>query len=361
MKIAFDARVISDKMHGMARYAYNLILNLAQIDAENKYVLISGNEILNKLCEKHKNVSIVKCNAPLYSLREQIQIPLILRKEKPDLFHSPTFSTPMFSPCKTIITVHDLIHLVFGGYFHKLYYRFLASRVKKYPYWITSVSEYSKKDITNSLGISRDKVFVTHIGVESKFCPNIDESSKKERYILFVGNSKPHKNLIGVLNAFNLASQKSDFSHFLTLVGINENDVSQLVKTERLDPQLNKKIIIYPQCSEKELIQLYQSADLFLAPSLLEGFGLPMLEAMACGTPVITSNCSSIPEVVGNGAILVDPKNTKAMADWINDVLNENAIREEMIQKGIERAKMFSWEKTARKTLELYRMIHEKY
>ncbi len=359
MKIVFDARVISHKTHGMARYAYNLIVTLARLDNGNEYVLISGNEDLRGFCANYKNFKFLKCLTPLYSIQEQVQIPLILSRERPDIYHSPTFSTPFFSPCKTIITIHDLIHLVYGNYFHKLYYRFVGSKVKKNPYWIFSVSKFSKADITQSLGIPPEKVFVTYIGVESKFKPTINENSAKEKYILFVGNDKPHKNLEGVLKVYNLASKKIDFTHSLKVVGVEKNFVAHRIKRDGLDPRISKKIHTYQNYTDDELIRIYQSADLFLGPSLCEGFGLPMLEAMACGVPVITSSRTSIPEVVGDAAIMVDPEKEQIIADTICEVLSNNDLRNTMINRGLERAKMFSWEKTAQETLDLYRMINE--
>ena len=366
MKILIDARVISDKMHGIARYSYNLIENIAEIDTENEYILLSGYSELQVFSSRYKNFKFIKCNTPLYSVQEQLIIPPILKRENIDLYHSPTFSAPIYQPCKVIMTVYDMIHLIFGRPIHRLYYKYIAKRAMTKALCIITLSEYSKNDIVKWLGIPQEKIYVTHSGVDKRFKPTGDAAMPDEikkrfgisnRYILFVGNQKPHKNSIGTLKAFKMAVKKERLPHYLILVGIKKDIIED--KNNGIGDEFNNRIICIDNLTDNDLIKLYQSADLFLLPSLYEGFGLPMLEAMACGVPVITSNRTSIPEVTGNAAILVDPENIQEIANAICKVLKDENLKSDLIRKGLKRAKMFSWRKMAEETLELYKRVYE--
>jgi glycosyltransferase involved in cell wall biosynthesis len=360
MKILIDARVISDKMHGIARYTYNLIKNLPDIDAKNEYVLLSSYDKLIDFFSRYKNFRFVKCNAPLYSIQEQFKIPKILKREGVDIYHSPTFSAPIYQPCKTIITVHDTIHLIFGKSIHRLYYRYIVKPAMVRASHIITVSEYSKADIVKYLGIPKEKVYVTYNGIDERFRPahnkTTDNIKKKygifSRYILFVGNQKPHKNVDNILKAFKTAMEKDRLNHLLILAGVKNS----YIKT---GGDLDRQIVYINNHTDDDLIELYQSADLFLSPSLYEGFGLPMLEAMACGVPVITSNRTSIPEVTGDAAVLVDPENIEEIANAICRVLLDENLKRDLIKKGLERARVFSWRKMAEETLELYKRAYE--
>jgi glycosyltransferase involved in cell wall biosynthesis len=356
MKILIDARVISDKMHGIARYAYNLIKNLAEIDTENEYILLSGYEELRDFCSRYKNFRFVRCNTPLYSIQEQFIIPLILKREKVDIYHSPTFSAPIYQPCRVIITLYDMMHFVFGKFIHKLYYKYLLKRAIVKALCIVTISEYSKMDIVKWLGIPQDKIYVRYCGIEERFKPSDNTTVPDEiknkygisgQYILFVGNPKPHKNLNGTVKAFKIAAENGGLKHSLVVVGIEG----------RAADDLNDKVIFIKSCNDDDLIKLYQSADLFLAPSLYEGFGLPILEAMACGVPVITSDRTSIPEVVGDAAIMVNPEDIDEIANAVCRVLKDENLKGDLIRKGLERAKMFSWRKMAEETIKLYMRV----
>jgi len=231
---------------------------------------------------------------------------------------------------------------------------------------IITLSEYSKNDIVKWLGIPQEKIYVTHSGVDKRFKPTGDAAMPDEikkrfgisnRYILFVGNQKPHKNSIGTLKAFKMAVKKERLPHYLILVGIKKDIIED--KNNGIGDEFNNRIICIDNLTDNDLIKLYQSADLFLLPSLYEGFGLPMLEAMACGVPVITSNRTSIPEVTGNAAILVDPENIQEIADAICKVLKDENLKSDLIRKGLEQAKMFSWKRMAEETIKLYMRGYE--
>ncbi|MBI5748887.1 MAG: glycosyltransferase family 4 protein [Nitrospinae bacterium] len=360
MRILIDARVISDKMHGIARYTYNLIKNLSDIDTKNEYVMLSNHDRLIDFSSGYKNFKLVRCNTPLYSIQEQFKIPKILKREGADIYHSPTFSAPLYQQCKTIMTVHDMIHLVFGKSIHRLYYRYIVKTAMMKASSIITVSEYSKTDIVKYLGIPKEKIYVTYNGIDEKFRPvhnkTIDNIKKKygifSRYILFVGNQKPHKNVDNILKAFKMAMEKEGLNHHLILVGVKNGYI-------KIAGELDKRVIYINNHTDDDLVELYQSADLFLSPSLYEGFGLPMLEAMACGVPVVTSNRTSIPEVTGNAAILADPENIQEIANAICKVLKDENLKSDLIRKGLEQAKMFSWKRMAEETLELYKRVYE--
>ena len=357
MRILIDARVISDKMHGIARYAHNLIKNIAELDNRNEYLLLSGNKELMDFSTRFRNIKFIKCNIPLYSLQEQFAIPSILKREKVELYHSPTFTAPVHQPCKTIMTVYDIIHLIFGNSIHKLYYKLIVKKAMMKSACIITVSENSKKDIVNWFNIPHEKIYVIYCGVDKRFKPSQDKSSREElkeryggifdRYILFVGNQKPHKNLGAVISAFERAVKIWGFKHCLVIAGIKKGFLNGM----------NNKIIYVDIDNDGDLIRLYQSADLLLFPSLYEGFGLPALEAMACGCPVVASNVASLPEVCGDAAYYVAPDNIENIAEGMYKVLTDNELRQSLIRKGIERAKLFNWEKSAKEHLKVFEDI----
>ncbi len=353
-------------MHGIARYSYNLIENIAEIDTENEYILLSGYTELQVFSSRYKKFKFINCNTPLYSIQEQLIIPPILKREKADLYHSPTFSAPIYQPCKVIMTVHDMIHLISGKSIHKLYYKHIVKRAMMKAAAVITVSEHSKSDIIKWIGIPEKKIHVTYNGIEERFKPSLDKTSPDEikkgygipdRYILFVGNQKPHKNSIGTLKAFKMAVEKERLPHYLILVGIKKDIIED--KNNGIGDEFNNRIICIDNLTDDDLIKLYQSADLFLLPSLYEGFGLPMLEAMACGVPVITSNRTSIPEVVGNAAVMVNPENIDEIANAVCRVLQDENLKMDLVKKGLERAKVFSWKKMAEETVRLYERAYE--
>lgn len=312
-----------------------------------------------------RKIEKIGFRSPIYSLREQIGGSyLTLRYKKAfQVFHFPHYNIPWFSQGKVLVTLHDLIHLLFPQYFSskKVFFaKRLLQRVGARAERIIADSDSTRNDFLRLLPEAADKTTVIPIGVDGKFTqlPLQDvESFRKakgvERFILFVGNRKPHKNLIGLLRAFTEIREKvRDYR----LVVIANGDVKDCEIEEQAN-RLGDRIIEPGPVNDGELVLYYNAATLLVCPSLYEGFGLAPLEAMACGCPVITSNTSSLPEVVGDAGIMTDPNDVEALAGEMIRVLTDPTLRAEMSEKGLARARLFSWEKCARETIGVYEEI----
>lgn len=354
MHIVTDARMVKDRNFGIARYAYNLVKSLADIDSLNKYTVLVCNDALSMVV-KADNFKFYRTPVKWKSIPEQWELPLLLKKIKPDIFHATSFVAPLLQPCKTIVTMHDLIHLIFPkdyGPQQKFYYRFIVQNALKSAARIIADSASTKNDLIRRLGVPENKVSVISLAAEEIFRPIVDEKAlgvfRKEhhlpdKFILYVGNRKRHKNLAVLVRAFDLFKQKDQSGYKLIMTGQKDEGIDH-----------GENIVFAGEIEDASLPLLYNAASLFVMPSLYEGFGLPALESMACGIPVISSNVSSLPEVVGDAGILVDPSDEKALAEAMRKVLSDPALARSMREKGLERSKEFSWTKCASETLALY-------
>ncbi len=363
MKICIDARPVSEQMHGISRYAFNLIRQLASIDQHHEYLILTRLD-RHLFSELPANFRLQGCDVPNYSLTEQFVIPRLLKRKSIDLFHSMTYSAPVFQPCKTVVTIHDLIPLVFPHHYrwrHALYYKHIVRRALQRAECILTVSDSSKRDLVRYFNLDPNKIVVAYNGVDDRFKPDPSGLSKKivselisteDSFILSVVNDKPHKNYSALIMAFKKATAHMQTSCKLVMVGIEKINESKNIPEE-----IMARLICLPKVTDDQLIALYQNAALFVLPTLYEGFCLPVLEAMACGTPVITSNVSSLPEVAGDAAILVNPDNIDELAEAIYNVLAFENLQKDLREKGIRRAKRFSWQETAQKTLKVYEEV----
>jgi len=295
--------------------------------------------------------------------------PIELFIGKVDLFHSTNYILPPQRFGKSIITIHDLFFLIAPEYASKASVKLFKDQIKKYALRankIIVVSESTKRDVQRLLGIAPGKIAVIYEGAESGYRPLNKELALKEikhkyklehRFILFVGTLEPRKNLTNLIQAYSLfRNRRKDCRHKLVICGMKGWSARDIFETaERL--KLKKEIIFTGYVPENDLPLFYNAADLFTFPSLYEGFGLPVLEAMACGTPVITSNTSSLPEIVGEAAIMINPTDVGALADAIDKVLGNESLRQEMRNKGLARTKLFSWEETTKATVRLYKEV----
>lgn len=366
MKICIDARPISDTPHGISRYALNLITQLALLDQSHEYLLLIRPDAQQLLPPLPKNFKLRECFTPNYSVTEQLIIPRLLKKESVNLFHSTTYSAPVIQPCNTVITIHDLIPLIFPhhyGWQHAVYYNQVVRRALQKAERILTVSHSSKRDLMRLFDLDQDRIVVTYNGVDDRFRPDDTGLSKnkikevlgiKDPYILSVVNNKPHKNTSTLIRAFHKFLEKAAVPYRLVFAGIGQ--MAQLAEN-RSRGTSEKSIFVLPHVTDDVLIALYQNAVLFVLPTLYEGFCLPVLEAMACGTPVITSNVSSLPEVVGDAAILIDPNNVDELSQAIYNVLADSTLQKELREKGIHQAKKFSWSETGKQTLRVYEEV----
>jgi glycosyltransferase involved in cell wall biosynthesis len=353
MRIAIDARKLHD--FGIGTYIRNVLGGLARLDTHSEYVVLCRPEDADTLNELGPNFRATVETARPYSVAEQVSIPLSLARERAHLVHEPHYVLPVATRCRSVVTIHDCIHLMFPEYLPgKLAYVYarasMWSAVKKADRILT-VSEASKRDILHFFDVAPEKVNVIYNAIDERFLGPPDEERMelvRQRYqldhpfVLYVGNIKPHKNLERLLHAF--AHVRADGLEELRLVIIGDElskypPLRQAVHRHRLE----KYVRFFGFQPYDTLAAFYRLARAFVFPSLYEGFGLPPLEAMACGTPVITSDVSSLPEVAGGAALLVDPRDRLSIADAIYRAVTDDTLRKQLITKGLARAHQFSW------------------
>jgi glycosyltransferase involved in cell wall biosynthesis len=348
MKVVFDARVLERQTHGIARYCRNLLDRLLTHDEENTYRVIVRFPWVKEWFAPRAPVTWLESPVPPYTFREQWAIPRLLRDESFDLFVSPTYALPRPLAAKGILTLHDLIHLVFPedyGWKYRLYYRGFVKPAARRCRRIFTVSRSSQKDIQRYFRCPPDKIVLTPNGLDPSWFFRTTNPSLLKRhgleqgFVLFVGNPRPHKNFPRVLEAYRQLVRQGAFSGKLVAVGIPEREP----RSSR-DP----RVIRIPFCSDEELATLYSGARLLAAPSLYEGFGLPVLEAMACGCPVLIGDRASLPEVAGSAGWTVDPTRTESIRDGMEKLLQDAPLRERLQAAGRLQARRFSWEDTAR-------------
>ena len=367
MKIAIDARKLHD--FGIGTYIRNLLRQLARIDRENEYVLLCHEPDMAVARSLGDNFRAVLEPAANYSVFEQIHVPLVLMREKPDVFHAPHYVLPVAVRTRSVVTIHDCIHLMFPQYLPTraayAYARGAMWSAAKRSDRILTVSEASKRDILHFFNVPPEKIAVVYNGIDERFWiqPPPDEIARvRERFqldhgfVLYAGTIKPHKNLVRLIEAF-AALRKGEFEELkLLIIG---DEISKLPALRRAvhSHKLHKHVRFLGFLPDETLAALYRLAAVFVFPSLYEGFGLPPLEAMASGTPVVTSNVSSLPEVAGDAAILVDPYDVGSIVDGVRRVLTDPALADELRRKGLNRARDFSWERSVARTHDIYRLV----
>ncbi len=354
MKIAIDTQTTLGQKSGFGFYVKNLVEALTKIDPKNDYILIAPTS--------EKDFS-----APKRWWWDQVIFPRRGRLAKVDILHQPCFSAPLFYKGKVVVTCHDLISVFFPENL-PIFARFFYARWMPFSYrradFLIADSEHTKKDIMSLLKIPESKIRVIHLAVAKEFRPIKSTKILKrirskyqtgERYFLHVGTLEPRKNLPFLVRAFALAV-RDGVTENLVITGKKGwyyEDLFTLVK----DLNLKDKVIFTGYADEKDLPALYSGATALIFPSLYEGFGLPPLEAMACGTPVISSSTSSLPEVVGKAGILIPPKDERLWAKNIVKISKDNRLARTLSQMGLRQAKKFSWQETAQKTIEVYKEV----
>lgn len=374
MKIGIDARFYGPSGKGLGRYTEKLIKNLEKIDFQNQYFIFLRKENWKDYNPQNPNFRKVLADLPWYTVEEQIFMPRIISKHKIDLMHFPHFNVPIFYFGDFVVTIHDLILLKFstkkattlGPILYKIKYlgykRVITRAIKKAKKVIT-VSNFTKNEIATYFNLNPEKISVTYEACdgieygqlslpESRFLLN---HKIVKPYILYVGNAYPHKNLEKLLEVFKKLKNNSKFNFQLVLVGRPDYFYQRLEKqAQELGLLKNNSVVFFGFASQKDLAHLYRKASLYIFPSFIEGFGLPALEAMSYGLPVVASGTSSLPEILDDAALFFDPKDNKDMISVITKVLNDQNLRKKMVQKGYEQVKKFSWEKCARETLVTY-------
>jgi glycosyltransferase involved in cell wall biosynthesis len=369
VRIGIDARKLHD--FGIGTYIRNLLRQLARIDRQTEFVLLCRPEDAPALRLLGENLRPVAETSANYSVIEQIRIPLALKREGVTLFHAPHYVLPPLVPCRSVVTIHDCIHLMFPQYLPGRlalgYARASIFAAARRATRVLTVSESSKRDILRFVDIKPEKIDVIYNAYDDRFGvePREEDVGRvRERYqlhdefVLYAGNVKPHKNLERLIEAFHLVRRRGLDHLNLVLIG---DEISRYAALRRAvhRHQLHKYVRFLGYMPEATLAVMYRLAGVFVFPSLYEGFGLPPLEAMASGTPVVTSNVSSLPEVAGDAAVLVDPYDPDAIASGIYRVLTDDQLRRDLRVRGAARAQQFSWEQSVRRVREIYGEVGE--
>ncbi len=405
-RIGIDARFYGPIGKGLGRYTQEIVDNIIKMDQDNEYVIFLCKENFDEFQIKRsfgdaprdpaksgtqgrqdRRVKKVLADVRWYSLAEQIKMPYLIWQEHLDLMHFPHFNVPILCPVKFIVTIHDLILTKFpttrattlGPFLYRIKnwaYKAVIWLVVKQAKRIIAVSQFTKDDIIKQFKIKQDKIIVTYEGVanltkgrDSLFTIKLDDKETilgyniNSPYLLYVGNAYPHKNLEGLIKVFAKLHKKQT-NLFLVLVG-KEDYFYKRVKmyTKELglwrEKQTDTPVIFPGYVPDAQLEILFKKAIAYVFPSFYEGFGLPPLEAMAKGCPVVSSNKSSMPEVLGNAAIYFNPDDEQEMQKQIERVIKDEELRKELVKKGYEQVKKYSWWECARKTRGVYEGVME--
>lgn len=355
---------------GIGTYIENLIRQYESLSPEVSFEYLARKDQI-AFIESFSHAKIKIYNDPIYSIVEQFKW---LPKINPfGLLHIPHYNAPLFYPGQLIVTVHDVCHLAmkhfFPGMLKRIYSGPFLQRILDKADLIITVSNFSKSEIIKYYQIPANKIEVVYNGVGPIFNPIPAEQSLKvirkynlpDTYFLFVGNIKRHKNIVGLITSFQIALEKKPDLPPLVLLGQYTDLKRDIPEINKLVQRLlsNKKIIFTGVLPTSDLPAIYSRAMLFLFPSFYEGFGLSILEAMACGTPVITSNCSSIPEVVHDAAMLIDPYNNEMISDAILKLAEDTELQEVYRQRGYQLAQKYSWKTSAEKHLRIYEDVQK--
>ena len=365
--IAIDARKIRD--FGIGTYIRNLIHELGRLDPENRYLLFTGPQSLQAMSRLPKNFQPIVVRSPVYSVRELIELSWKLLRLRVDLYHATHYVLPALIPCRAVVTIHDIIHLLYPEFLPNRLAFFYAQRMIRRSLRrgerIITVSNNTREDLMRYFKVGGKKIEVIYNGIEDAFREELKSEdlerwlqnlSLKRPYLLFVGNPKPHKNLDNVVKAYARALEIEDFPHALVCVGDREAVESKILQRAR-QHGIEDRIVLLGHVAQEALPAIYQGSSVFLYPTLYEGFGLPVVEAMASSTPVITSNTSALKEIAAGYAHLVNPLDVEVMAQAIVKCVTDSGHRESLSKLGQRRAAEFRWNHAAEKTLEIYRQV----
>jgi len=365
MKIAFDARMVHGNFSGVGHYSLNLLLALTQIDRQNEYMVITRSGFNYRLPQ---NFRTFEYDIYPLSVRTLYFLNKKLTDFKPDIFHSTFFTSPLNLGCNTLVTAHD-VALLSPNYFHgrnwavqfyaRQFVKFSLNRSFRRSSRIISVSQNVKDDIVKLKLSPESRVRVIHPSINlplrntelRDLHPAIESSEKP--VILTVGNTRPPKNWWGLVKSFKLYVDQTG-KGTLILVSSDDRNLDSIASLIRELSLESGRVKMLGYRSQEELVRLYRSADLFVFPSLYEGFGLPPLEAMACGLPVVASNRGAIPEVLGQAALYVNPEDEGNIARGMQEALENIELRRSLINEGHKQVEKYSWEASARQILELY-------
>src|SRR5262245_29482061 len=351
MRIAIDIRRINE--FGIGTYIWNLVRNLSLVDDQNEYLLAGSNRNFHELGPLRANFRLVWEGSSKSSWREQISFPWALRKQKPDVVHIPHHDCPFMMPGKLVVTIHDCVHVKFPpenlSRFRRYQLYWQTRRALENASQILAVSNSTRDDLINIFDLDAKRVSVIHNALDERFTPASsiqDTKTVLERYqlhdpfILYSGRIRPHKNVHRLIEAFavlkNELGEDTRYGNLKLIIIGDELSHHQYLRRTVVRSGVQQDVRFFGFVPNATLQVFYQSAALFAFPSLYEGFGLPPLEAMASRTPVIASNTSSLPEVLGDAAVLINPENVFDIARGMKLILFDEVLRQKLIQKGID-------------------------
>src|SRR5665648_119259 len=379
MKIGIEGqRIFRKKKHGMDMVAVELIRNLQLIDHKNQYVIFVKPDEDDQVLQETANFKIVKLDGGFYPLWEQIALPNAAAREGCDILHCTSNTAPIFTSIPIVDILHDIIYMehsylkIMQGSgtpyqkFGNIYRKLIVPKVVRKSCKIITVSNFEKNRIGEFFGLKGDnRLTAVYNGVGEHFKPVTDTAELarvKEKYHLpdrfffFLGNTDPKKNTKGTLKAYSDFIRQTQSELQLLMLDYDLKELEKLL-FEIGDPELIKRIHLTGYVVNTDLPAIYSQCDVFLYPSLRESFGIPILEAMGCGVPVITSNTSSMPEISGDAALIIDPYQTEEITAAMIRLTSEVTLRNDKIKLGLKQAAMFSWKAMAENVLKIYQEI----
>jgi alpha-1,3-rhamnosyl/mannosyltransferase len=388
MRIVIDGRYINDHFPGIGRYIYNLLLALGELAPPHTFAVLSNPELPNTRYDiaalaRHLPIRIVATRARPFSAAEQASIPHVLRTMRADLYHAPYYVRPYAGvPCPSVTTLYDAIPRLFPNEASpraRLLFDVLTRLAIRESAHVLAISASARDDFVAAYGLAPSRVTVTPLAAGPRFCPQPPEAvaavrakyGLSDRYVLSLSSNKPHKNLVGLVEAWARVLETGRQGDEAQPRGLAVSSSPCLVIAGHWDPHypearmaaarlgLGERARFLHGAAEADLPALLSGAEVFAFPSRYEGFGLPPLEAMACGAPVLCCDTSSLPEVVGDAALRVRPT-PDALADGLARLLGNSELRGRLREAGLRRAEQFSWKKTAEATLAVYEQVGAK-
>lgn len=373
-RIGFEAqRIFRAKKHGMDFVALELLKALSKLDKENEY-FVYVNEGEDPCFQSHDNFQVIVHKAP-YPIWEQFWLPKRAKADKLDLLHCTSNTAPIWLDVPLMVTLHDVIYLeknpLFApGYtpyqrFGNMYRRWVVKTAIPQANRVLTVSKYEVGNVLRFLPQIKDRLHVLYNGVGAHFQKITDPQALDsvrlkyhlpEKFVMFLGNTDPKKNTENTLKAYALIAKETNYSYKLLLGDLDKQFVKNILDRNNLSELFNH-IHFTGYIKNSDLPAILSQAEVFLYPSLRESFGIPIIEAMACGTPVVTSSVTSMPEVAGDAALLADPTKPDDIASATLRLLSDAALRSQLIEKGLERAKLFNWENSASQLIGHYREL----
>ena len=374
MRIGIEAqRIFRPKKHGMDIVILEVLKQLQHLQSADEFFVYAQPDSDTKTLTNGHNINLQMAGPASYPVWEQKVLPASVKKDKVKLLHCTSNTAPVTVKVPLVVTIHDIIYLEKwmireGSWYQRfgnLYRRWNVPKIADRAEMIITVSDYERERIIDGLHIKPERVRTIYNACGTHFTPERDSVKLKafkekmnlpDRFILFLGNTDPKKNLPNVIRALGIIHSKGKLDFKLVMPDFGRDGLLNILKQQH-NEHLVDHIMLTGYIPNNELPDLYRLAEIFLYPSLRESFGIPILEAMACGTPVITSNTSAMPEVAGKDALLVDPLKAEQIAETILQLLNNDTLRKNTVAYGIQRAASFSWSKTAKEVVDVYHTL----